>query len=140
MLHRLNLPVVVAALVVGALVHWGLASSQELSALEKEIAGFVALAIAIFVRAQKKEAGDDARGHKPSAAAHEGGGTLGQDDSTDSSILDLKRSLLARWAHNGVEIDDAAEARAELAAIEVYERGTRRAPTLQGPPHEERDT
>lgn len=125
MTRKLNVPLIVGALAVGAVLFFVLAATRATSEPATAALGFVFGAVTLFLRPQKK-ANPDPPGHIPGAGVHgRVGGAADQDSSINSNILERKQELLFAWAKRGQEIDAVSEAKAELLLSEIVARSAR---------------
>lgn len=123
-MKKLNTPVIVGALAVGAVLFFVLAATRATSEPATAALGFVFGAVTLFLRPQK--ANPAPPGHIPGSGVHgRVGGAADQDTSINSNVLERKQELLFAWAKRGQEIDAVSEAKAELLLSEIIARGAR---------------
>lgn len=119
--------VVLVALILGSIAY--VAVKRYAPSGGEEIAGWVAAALALFARPDKKS-GADATEHVDGTGALTPPGGMGLTTTVAraSEALSVKREILIAWAKVGRTIDDLAELQAETAALEVVDRSVRSVP------------
>lgn len=125
MKEKLNVPLL-AFLALVAAAMFAFEVHEKAMDPRAAIEAWAAFVFALFVRAQKiAHAG--ATGDTASSGVLVPSGGIGTTrESSEAFVLSLKRALLAEWAKKGDIIDEASEAKAELQARDIHERGSRK--------------